>query len=109
MISVKCGLTMLGGVTRVRYANLDIYVALRRAKDCCRWSLLKAVIACKVGDASWITEWICCAWKSARFDIAAPRIITPSCVVLIDARSVFPERSTRLSSSGVSAKMWHFS
>ena len=47
---------MWGGVTRVRYANLDIYVALRRARDCCRWSLLKAVIACRVGAASWMTE-----------------------------------------------------
>ena len=47
---------MWGGVTRVRYANLDIYVALRRARDCCRWSLLKAVIACMVGAASWMTE-----------------------------------------------------
>ena len=45
---------MLGGVTLVRYANFVIYVALRRAKDCCRCSLLKTVIAWGLGLRIWV-------------------------------------------------------
>lgn len=77
----------------MRYEYLVIYVDLRRAKACCRWSLSNGVIACSAGRASCTTFWIWAPWYSDDLDIAAHRILMPSSVVLIFSRAGFPERS----------------
>ena len=74
---------MSGGVTLVRYENLDMYDALSRTRACCRCVWPNSVIVFRTGIASSMTFCICAAWNSGDFEIADPRSLIPSVVVLI--------------------------